>query len=111
MILIAILLLGLYNGFIIQWFNNKNKSNQHLYSKIWHIIGWLIRGLLIFSLPIKFIPLGIFIGWSLYNILINLILGNPLYETGTTNFDKYFNKYIQITIDIILLIINLYIFI
>ena len=104
---IVIVLLGLYNGLMIQWFNNKNKESANTYRILWHIAGWLIRFCIIISLPIKFIPLGIFIGWSCYNYIINLILGKPLFYTGTTVSDKYINPCIQITIDILLLGISI----
>lgn len=105
--IIILLLFSLYNGLVIQWFNNKNKPNQERYSNLWHIVGWFIRLFIILCLPIRFIPLGIFVGWSIYNIGINLLLNKPIYYNGITFLDKYINKTIQIIIDCLLLIISI----
>ena len=102
--IIILLLLAFYNGLMIQWFNNKNKPEAKEYSKLWHTMGWFIRLFVILLLPIKFIPLGIFVGWSVYNVIINTILDKPIYYIGVTFLDKYLTKSIQITIDSILLI-------
>jgi hypothetical protein len=104
MIYVILILFAVYNGLIIQWFNNKNKPEQSEYSLVWHVVGWFIRLFLISLLPIKFIPLGIFFGWSVYNFLINIVLDKPLYHIGTTNFDKYLTRNTQIIIDVVLLI-------
>ena len=106
-LLVTIILLGIYNGLIIQWFNNKNKESSNKYRNAWHLVGWMIRFGIIISLPIKFIPLGIFLGWSCYNYIINLILNRPLFYIGTTIIDKYMSNYIQITIDILLLVCSI----
>ena len=74
LLLIIIILFGIYNGLIIQWYNNKNKKLSNYYRTLWHIIGWVIRLLIIISLPLKYIPLGIFLSWSCYNYIINIIL-------------------------------------
>ena len=100
---LILILLGIYNGLIIKWYNTKDSKIR----TYWHIIGWVIRLLVIIQLPIKFIGFGIFISWSIYNILINIILVKPIYYTGTTVIDKYFNSYIQAIIDCILLIISI----
>lgn len=98
--LLILILTGIYNGLIIKWYNTKKDSIRNY----WHIVGWVIRLLLIIQLPVKFIPLGIFLGWSVYNVIINTILDKPIYYIGVTFLDKYLTKSIQITIDSILLI-------
>lgn len=107
LLLIIIILFGIYNGLIIQWYNNKNKKLANYYRILWHIIGWVIRLLIIISLPLKYIPLGIFLSWSCYNYIINIILNQPIFYIGTTVIDKYINKYIQIIVDILLLIFSI----
>lgn len=101
--LLILILTGVYNGLFIKWYNTKKDSIRNY----WHIIGWVIRLLLIIQLPFKFIPLGIFLGWSMYNVIINAILDKPMYYIGTTFLDKYLTESIQITIDAILLILSI----
>lgn len=101
--LLILILTGVYNGLFIKWNNTKRDK----FRNYWHIIGWVIRLLLIIQLPFKFIPLGIFLGWSVYNVIINAILDKPMYYIGTTFLDKYLTESIQITIDAILLILSI----
>ena len=105
--IIILLLLAFYNGLMIQWFNNKNKPEAKEYSNAWHVVGWFIRLFVIISLPIKFIPLGIFVGWSCYNYLINLILDKPMFYVGTTGVDQFLTSKKQIFIDLTLLLISI----
>ena len=105
--IIILLLLAFYNGLMIQWFNNKNKPEAKEYSNIWHVVGWFIRLFVIISLPIKFIPLGIFVGWSCYNYLINLILDKPIFYVGITGVDQFLTSKKQVFIDTTLLLISI----
>ena len=108
--ILLLLLIAIYNGLIIQWFNNKNKESQNKYSVLWHITGWLIRLFIILLFPIKYLALSLFIGWSCYNYIINLILNKPLFYVGNTFIDKYLNKTIQIIIDVSLLLLIIFTF-
>ena len=101
--LFILILTGVYNGLIIKWYNTKKNSIRNY----WHIIGWVIRLLLIIQLPIKFIPLGIFVGWSCYNYLINLILDKPIFYVGITGVDQFLTSKRQIVIDATLLLISI----
>ena len=101
--LLILILTGVYNGLFIKWYNIKRDK----FRNYWHIIGWIIRLLLIIQLPLKFIPLGIFLGWSVYNVIINTILDKPMYYIGTTFLDKYLTESVQITIDCLLLILSI----
>jgi hypothetical protein len=107
MIYPILILLAIYNGLIIQWFNNKNKDKQNKYSNLWHATGWVIRLLLILMLPFKYIPLGIFLSWTCYNYIINLIIGKPIWYLGITGSDKYMNKTIQRIIDVVLFLLSI----
>lgn len=104
---IILLLLAFYNGLIIHWFNSKNKPEAKKYSNLWHTMGWFIRLFVILLLPIKFIPLGIFVGWSCYNYLINLILNKPMFYVGITGTDQFLTSKKQIVIDSTLLLISI----
>ena len=105
--IIILLLLAFYNGLMIQWFNNKNKPEAKEYSNVWHVVGWFIRLFVIVLLPIKFIPLGVFVGWSCYNYLINLILDKPIFYVGITGVDQFLTSKKQIVIDATLLLISI----
>ena len=85
---ILIILISIYNGFIINWrCNYQNKSE--LWSKYWHFVGGLLRCSFAFLFTDWKTAIAILlIHWIFYDGIINLIRGKSfLYEgsvvTGT----------------------------
>ena len=89
----AILLLtALWNGLVIKWYNTKDQK----YSKWWHIVGFIIRGLIVLltllTLGVNWMLIAGFCCWPVYDIIINLANGWKWYYGGNTSeIDKLNN--------------------
>jgi len=96
--IVTLLLFGLYNGYFNLWGLSNNMDLKTYYSKIWHVIGWFIRFLLVL---ITFLEWGFLFAWiagiaswHLFDILINIVRGQGLFYSGTVS---YFDKIEKIT--------------
>ena len=103
-LLLAIILLAPYNGYMIKWGLQPKKDGK--LQDLWHGIGFIIRLLLsvvIYLFYGQFLFwLSVIINWHLYDIIINLTRGDKWYHTGDNFFDR--SPYCWIAKGIILLI-------
>lgn len=105
LILLSLLLFAMWNGLV-----NKDHSQANLKAKrTWHLIGWIIRLLLVTVVFINstlfFTWISILAAWHLYDIIITKIMGQKWYYTGTfSKMDK--NKKITLILKIITLLIG-----
>jgi len=93
LLLSIVILIALWNGLIIKW----KLTNK--YSREWHIVGWIIRMLLV---TIFFLISGIwwaivvgFISWIPYNIIISLIVWKKWWYLSDSGIDKIFKSILQ----------------
>lgn len=96
-LLITILLIAGWNGLVINWRNATNSKDIRHYSDWWHAIGLVIRTTLVIVAFLVsnwiFGLIAAFIAFILYNIIINLIIGEKWYYVGTTStIDKLIRK-------------------
>jgi len=93
-IISLILLTALWNGLVIQWYLTKDQR----YSKYWHAVGFIIRGLLVLLIYLHtkdHLLTGItaFISWIPYNMIINICMKQPIFYIGrTSTIDKFIRK-------------------
>jgi len=93
LILITIILISLWNGYVIRWKHTGVKK----YSTIWHIIGFFVRLCLVAIIYIQsgwlWALIGGFICWIPYNMLINVVNKWPVFYIGTTSkIDLFIRK-------------------
>lgn len=98
-IIIAIIILtAIWNGLVIKWYNTKDQK----YSKLWHGVGFIIRGLLVLLVYLITLNLWItaitaFVCWILYNMIINKLNDWGLFYIGkTSTIDKLIRKLFKI---------------
>ena len=79
------LFLALWNAIVIKWGLETNSDKRTIYSKAWHRVGWLVRAALAVYVAASY---GLFFGWlavivlwQLYDIIINVVRGNPAFTT------------------------------
>lgn len=84
-LLFAGLFLAYWNAVVIKWGLETNSDKKTIYSKAWHRVGWLIRAALAAYVTASY---GLFYGWlsvivlwQLYDIIINVGRGNPIFAT------------------------------
>ena len=111
-LLIAILLIiAIWNSYVILWGTEKDPDKRKKYSKIWHIIGLALR-LLVFAVPffyfrsfteiLKWSLVFISVGGVLYDFIINLIRfiynGVPdLWYVDNKGWNAYFLRFLTPT--------------
>lgn len=91
-VLLLAVLFAIWNGLVIKWYLTKDKK----YSKYWHGVGFLVRGILSITLYPEwgYILIYLNLSWTVYDIVINLINGwGILYVGGTSVIDKFLRKY------------------
>lgn len=106
-------LLAIWNGC---WINLKNKKKG--WNLIAHIAGLVIRVVLLALIVVNwwfcldFLILLVLVwaafSWPLWDLLINIMMGNPLLYIGNTSvIDRFFKKYLTIywIVKIIILIL------
>ena len=100
--LAIILLTAIWNGLVIKWGLEKDKSKVIKISKYWHGIGFVIRALLV---TIVFLTSGnwwwsggaAFLCWLPYNMIINIYMKQPLFYIGrTSSIDKLIRKILHL---------------
>jgi hypothetical protein len=85
-LLIAILLLtALWNGLVIRWYLTREAK----YSRWWHAVGLAIRALLVVAVYLVagwiWSLVALFVAGVLYNIIINLVMGQKWWYVGETS--------------------------
>lgn len=101
-ILTIILLTAIWNGLVIKWGLAKDKATVVKESKLWHGIGFLIRGLLVLLAYLTthnfWITFAVaFICWLPYNMIINKLNDWDWFHIGTTStIDKLIRKIFKI---------------
>jgi len=89
---------AIWNGLINkQMFNDKTAEQKRATSALWHMIGVIIRAILIF---ISFISMGyigglvaIIAAYPIYDNVIDLIRGFKIGYYGESPFDQFAKKY------------------
>ena len=78
------ILLGVWNGLVIQWYITKEEK----YSKAWHSIGFIIRALPILLIYDNLLTVLCYLNfaWTGYNMVINLLLYKNIFYIGKTSF-------------------------
>ena len=99
---VTILLIAIWNGYVIQW-AHAGGADREKYSKIWHSLGLVIRGLIIAMLIVGLYPdikemlkavlLLIPATHFIYNSIINIITGKNWYYISNSGLDKFFAKH------------------
>lgn len=92
-LIVFLLLVASWNGFVIVWGLNKNAEIRRKANKIWHRIGWFIRAIPVavmvyyywgyFPDVLQIISLSALFGHGFYNIIINIIRGMDWDYTGS----------------------------
>ena len=85
-IALVVLLTAVWNGLVIKWYNTKDQK----YSKMWHGVGFVVRGLLVLLAYLTTFNFWItfalaFICWMPYNIIINKLNDWGWFYIGTTS--------------------------
>lgn len=111
-IFIIAILLAFYNGYFIIYSKETDTIKKKKYSDIWHSLGWFIRALFVIILYPNWLNILIYtnIAWTLYDIIIALIMKQKWYYQGNTsimernipNWVIYTGKIIILTLTIIL---------
>ncbi len=91
---------GAWNGYVIKWKCASGSTEKRL-SQIWHAIGFVIRALPLVPAAwyfwaeypyelILFAALYMNFSWTVYDAVINIVIGKPIWYTGTTStIDKW----------------------
>jgi len=125
-VLSFIVLLAIYNAYIIKWgvaYYEPDRSNA---GKIWHFVGAVVRALLIICIATYnfseisyntiYVIVALFLlNWVVYDIVLNAFRGEFIFyrgstKTGTTSFiDKLFaNDWLYLISKIIALLTGLF---
>lgn len=109
-IIAIILLIAMWNGMVINWYN----SHQQRWSRGWHATGFIIRALLtllVYLITTSWYWAGAIaiISWIPYNVIINLYMHKPIFYFGRTSIiDKWIRKYYPQMLMLAVLIIFIY---
>lgn len=86
-------LFAIWNGLVIKWYLTKDQK----WSDYWHGVGFIIRALPIVLIYPNLLWILIYanIAWTVYDIIINLFMGQSIFYIGkTSTFDKTFGKWL-----------------
>ena len=86
-------LFAIWNGLVIKWYLTKDQK----WSKCWHGLGFIIRAIPIALIYPNWLWILIYtnIAWTIYDIIINLFMGQSIFYIGkTSTFDKTFGKWL-----------------
>jgi len=100
------LLFAIWNGCSINFFNSKDLK----WNKYYHIVGFILRGLLIAIFWDNWLVMLILanISYTIYDIVINLMMKQSIFYIGkTSKWDIYFGK-IGFILKIVLILITIY---
>jgi len=99
-------LIAAWNGLVIKWYQTRNPK----WSKYWHGLGFIIRAIPIVLIYPNWLWILIYanIAWTIYDIIINLFMGQSIFYIGSTAwFDKTLGK-LTYLLKTLLLILTLY---
>jgi uncharacterized membrane protein YdcZ (DUF606 family) len=112
-LLIFILIIAAWNGYVILWKTTKTQEKSKAYSKLWHKIGFITRALVIGTAVIFasvttgftltnciMIATLVIVGQLLYDFVINLVRwieakAPPLFYVDNKGFNKFFLKFMS----------------
>ena len=91
--ILTVILFAIWNGLVIKWYLTKDQK----WSDYWHGLGFIIRALPIVLIYPNLLWILIYanIAWTVYDIIINLFMGQSIFYIGkTSTFDKTFGKWL-----------------
>lgn len=94
-LLIISFLFALWNGLVIKW----HLSKEQIYSTLWHGVGFIIRALPVLLIYPNWLWILLYlnVAWTVYDMIINLVNGWPVFYIGqTSTFDRIFGKWLYI---------------
>lgn len=107
-VICLMILLAVYNGQIINWYQTKDNN----WSNNWHWTGLIIRALLVNLILLQVgageALLTLFFAWAIYNIIIAKMLHQKWYYLGKTSFiDKVIPNWVTYVGYCVILILSI----
>lgn len=93
--MLLILLIAAWNGLVIKWF----MTREERYSRRWHALGFIIRailtGMVYLTSGWQLAAIAAFTSWVPYNIIINLVWGQPIWHLGDKGVDGFIKRILR----------------